>query len=116
MPGMTTTQHPESSILAGDFPRRYRTVTIAAGQVLVSGAVLGEVTASGEYQLSASAAADGSEAPTVVLADAIDTTAGAAPATVMLTGDVRGSAATLGEGTTLDAARKALRPFCLFID
>lgn len=116
MPGMTTNQHPESSILAGDFPRRYLTVTIAAAQVLASGAVLGEVTASGEYKLAASASADGSESPTVVLADAVDTTDGAAPATVMLTGDVRGSAVTLGTGTTLDAARKSLRPFCLFID
>lgn len=116
MAGMTTTQHPESSILAGDFPRRYLTVTIAAGQALAAGAVLGEVTASGEYTLSASAAVDGSEAPSVVLADAIDTTGGGAPATVMLTGDVRSSAVTLGAGTTLDAARKALRAFCLFID
>ncbi len=42
-------------------------VTIAAGADLTVGAVLGKVTASGKYILSAPAAVDGSETPVAVL-------------------------------------------------
>ena len=38
-----------------------RKVTIISGQNLVRGAVLGKITASGKYNLSLSAAADGSQ-------------------------------------------------------
>ena len=40
-----------------------RKVTIISGQNLVRGAVLGKITASGKYNLSLSAAADGSQTP-----------------------------------------------------
>lgn len=65
----TATQiaHPQHSMLAGDFPRRFATITIAAGEVLAAGSVLGEVTASEEFKLSAAAAEDGSQTPSVVL-------------------------------------------------
>ena len=43
------------------------TVTIAAGADLTPGAVLGKITASGKYMLSAPAAVDGSQTPVAVL-------------------------------------------------
>lgn len=52
-------------------------VTVAAGQVLALGTVLGEVTASGELTALDPAAADGSEVAVGVLLQAIDATAGA---------------------------------------
>ncbi|HBK37985.1 MAG TPA: head decoration protein [Halomonas sp.] len=116
MPSTTQTAHPQMGLLiAGDFPRRFATVTIAAGQVLAAGSVLGEVTASKEFKLSEAAAGDGSEKPSVVLWEAVDATEGAVPAETMLTGDLRASALTLGDGHTVASVRKALRPFSLFV-
>lgn len=116
MANMTQTPHPDpAALLAGDFPRRFMTVTLAAGQQLSAGAVLGEVTVGGEYKLAASAAGDGSETPTVILWEAIDTTGGAAPGEALLCGDVRAEALTLGDGIELADAKKALRTFSLFV-
>lgn len=115
MPGMTQTAHRQHQLRAGDFPVRFATVTIAAGEVLEEGSVLGEVTANEEYKLSASAATDGSEAPSVVLWEDVDATDGAVPAEVMLTGDLRSAALTLGEGHTIESVRKALRRWSLFV-
>ena len=116
MPSATQTAHPQmGSLIAGDFPRRFATVTIAAGQALAAGSVLGEVTASEEFKLSEATAGDGSEKPSVVLWEAVNTTEGAAPAEAMLTGDLRGSALILGAGHTVVSVRKALRPFSLFV-
>jgi hypothetical protein len=44
-------------------------VTLAAGQNLTRGALLGVITASGKYVLSLSAAVDGSQVPSAVLAE-----------------------------------------------
>lgn len=116
MPNMTTTPITQAlHLLSGDFPQRFMTVTIEAGQVQPVGAVLGEVTASEEYKLSASAAADGSEAPTVILWEDVDATDGAVDAEVLLCGDIRSSELTLGAGHTTATVRKALRPYSLFV-
>lgn len=115
MPGMTQTAHRQRQLRGGDFPVRFATVMIATGEVLEEGSVLGEVTADEEYKLSASAAADGSEAPSVVLWEDVDATDGPVPAEVMLTGDLRSAALTLGEGHTIESVRKALRRWSLFV-
>lgn len=116
MPNMTTTPIAEAfHLLAGDFPQRFMTVTIEAGQVQPAGAVLGEVTASAEYKLSASAATDGSEAPTVVLWEDVDATDGAVEAEALLCADVRASELTIGAGHTVASVKKALRTYSLFV-
>ncbi|CBV44068.1 head decoration protein [Halomonas elongata] len=117
MPGMTQTNHPDrNGISGGNFPRRYMTVTIEAGQVQPAGAVLGKVTASNEYKLSASAAGDGSESPSVVLFDDVDASGGAVEAEVQISGDLRGEKLTIGTGHTIASVREALRPLSLFVD
>lgn len=100
---------------AGGFPVVLDIAVIAAGQSLNQGAVLGQVTDSGEYQLCAAAATDGSQQPKAVLDQAVNTTKGAAPAPIRLTGEVLASQLTLGEGLTLAKAKAALRTLCLFI-
>lgn len=100
---------------AGDFPIVMDTGLIAAGQKLPRGAVLGQVTASKEYVLSKAAAEDGSQVPSAILDQDVDTTEGAKSAPVRLTGQVLGQQLTFGEGLTLAAAKAALRPLCLFI-
>lgn len=116
MATMNTTPHPDNAaLLAGDFPRRFMTVTIAAGASLAAGSVLGEITVGGKYKLAADGAGDGSEDPTVVLWEAVDATEGDVPAEVLLCGDVRGSELTLGAGIEIADARKALRAYSIFV-
>ncbi|MCQ4274518.1 head decoration protein [Stutzerimonas degradans] len=115
MPNPTVSTYTPDSLSAGDFPIVLDGVTIGATQVLSAGAVLGQVTASGEYILSLSAATDGSQTPAAILDADIDTTAGAAPGIVRLTGEVLGSQLTLGTGHTLASVKAALRPLSLFV-
>ena len=115
MPNPERNTYEPEQLLAGDFPIIKRPGVIAAGQVLARGAVLGEVTATGEYKLSASAASDGSQSPVVILDAAVDTTEGALPGVLMLTGEVRGAELQLGAGHTIASVTKALRPLSLFV-
>lgn len=115
MPNPTRTTYAPDQLAAGDFPIVKASGVIAAGQVLVAGSVLGAVTAGGQYKLSASAAGDGSQTPVVVLDEGIDTTLGAAPGALRLTGEVLGSALTLGVGHTVASVKAALRPLSLFV-
>ena len=115
MPNPDRVSYTPEQLSAGDFPIVKAGGVIAAGQVLPAGAVLGQITAGGQYKLSASASSDGSQTPTVVLDEAIDTTAGAAPGVLRLTGEVLGTALTLGDGHTLAGVKAALRPLSLFV-
>lgn len=65
---MTTETIIPGDLLIGDYPVMTVPVTVAAGADLTRGAVLGRVSASGKYALSASAASDGSQTPLLVLA------------------------------------------------
>lgn len=86
-----------------------RKVTLAAGQNLVRGAVLGKVTASGKYVLSLSAAADGSQTPDLILAE--DCNAAAADKSVLAyaRGDFNSRALTLGAAHTVASITEGLR-------
>lgn len=98
-----------TALRAGDFPMLSRPVTILTGQNLKRGAVLGVVTASGKYALSASAASDGSQAPKAILAHDVDTAtiAGDQVAPAYFTGEFADAMMTFGTGhtqATVDAA------------
>ena len=112
-----------------------RVVTIAEGQILPRGAVLGMITASTEYKLSAlhemvvpepveppegeeppaplapveTLITDGSQTPDVVLAEAVDTTNGPQAAIAFSRGDFAAQALTLGLGHTLETITEPLR-------
>lgn len=103
------------NLFAGDFPAATDTVTIAAGQKLVRGAVLGAITANSKHVLSLAAAEDGSEEPVAILAEDIDATGADAKAPVYLTGQVNSRALTLGTGHTVASVKKALRPLSIFV-
>lgn len=115
MPNPVVSTFAPDSLSAGDFPIVLEAVTIAADQVLSRGAVLGKVTASGEYVLSLAAATDGSEDPVAILNADIDTTGAAADGLARLTGEVLGSQLTLGTGHTLAGVKAALRSLSLFV-
>ena len=86
-----------------------RTVTLVSGQNLLRGAVIGKVTADGKYQLSLSAAADGSQAPDLILAEDCDATAADAKALAYSRGDFNAGAITLGAGHTVASITEGLR-------
>lgn len=95
-----------------------RVVTILSGEVRDAGSVLGKITASGKYKLSASAAGDGSQTPALVLAQDIDASGGDKQALCYETcsGGVVSSALILGAGHTIASIRDTMRDIGLPID
>src|SRR5690606_4495430 len=97
------------NLIADDYPLMTETVTIASGQDLTRGAVLGKVSSSGEYKLSASGAGDGSETPTAILLQDTDASAGALSAPVAISGAFNARALTVGAGHTVASITDGLR-------
>ena len=108
---MAITQSPrDGDVLLSEAPGTLsrEAVTIASGQNLEAGAVLGKVTASGEYVAVAPGATDGSETAAAVLLYTTDASGGAAKATVLMRlGEVDASLLVWPTGITqaqIDAA------------
>ena len=104
---------PEN-LIAGEFPRIMRIETIAGGQALPQGAVLGQITSTGAYVLSTTTATDGSEVPVAILAQPIDATSDV-EGHLFLTGEFNAHALTLGSGHTLSSVTESFRTRSLFI-
>ncbi|WP_248447269.1 head decoration protein [Sinorhizobium meliloti] len=98
-----------NDLLVSDVPVITRNVTIASGQNLVRGAVLGNVTASDKYILSAAAAADGSEDPALVLAFDVDASAGDVVSAAYASGAFDSTKLILGAGHTAATVEAAFR-------
>lgn len=96
-------------LVAGDMELLARKITLISGQNLVRGAVLGKITASGKYNLSLSAAGDGSQTPDLILAEDCDASGGDKPAIAYATGIFAQEALTIGTAHTADSIREGLR-------
>ena len=81
------------------------TVTIANGQNLAAGAVLGKVTADGKFVASDSGAANGSQTPIAILAEACDASGGDKSAIIYLAGDFDQRKLTFAGAHTADTTR-----------
>ena len=111
----TDTYSPDE-LIAGPFPIITQTVTLAqAAGALKRGRVLGVVTASGKYLLSASAASDGSQTPSAILVADSDATAGDIAVPVYFAGDFNFHSLTLGTGHTQASITGSLRDASIFI-
>lgn len=86
-----------------------RKIAIASGATLARGAVLGKITASGKYALSASASSDGSQTPDLILAEPVDASGGDKQALAYARGDFNANALTLGAGHTVASITEGLR-------
>jgi len=86
-----------------------KSITLISGQNLVRGAVLGKITASGKYNLSLSAAADGSQTPDLVLAEDCNASAGDKTALAYSRGDFNVNALTIGTAHTAASITEGLR-------
>ena len=117
-PGLVSADtYSPDTLFAGDYPRITQTVTLISGQNLVRGAVLGQITASGKYTLSLSAAADGSQTPAAVLADDCNAASADTLCGIYQSGDFNSRALTFGTGhsaTTL-VTQQALRDGGIFL-
>ena len=105
---------PEN-LIAGEFPRTARMVTITGNANLPIGAVLGIILANGKAKVSDPAATDGSEIPQAILGESVDTTAGDAIAMVYFSGEFNELALSWGPGHTLDSIKEALRIRSFFL-
>lgn len=91
-------------------------VTLAAGAgTLMPGAVLGKITASGNYSLSASTANDGSQIPDCLLADTITLSASPQGAMAYFRGDFNVNTLSFGAGHSLATVRDTLRTKGIFL-
>ena len=97
------------NLLAGEYPRVARLVTIAAGVDLAKGSVLGRIPESGKFKLSAAADKDGSEKPDAILAEAALAASQEMQAVVYFSGEFNENALILGKGHTLESLRADLR-------
>lgn len=84
-------------------------ITLISGQNLLRGAVLGKITASGKYNLSLSAAADGSQTPDLILAEDCNASGGDKVTVAYERGDFDSSAIILGASHTVASIKEGLR-------
>lgn len=104
----TATSPAPDPLFAGEFPRVTTEVTIASGQNLARGAVVGRITSGGQYVLSTSGASDGSQTPVGILVQATDATGGAKTASIYRTGEFNQAAVILGAGHSIASIRDGL--------
>ena len=108
-------EYKPCNLLAGEYPRIERIITIASGSNLAKGAVLGRITSSGKFVLSASGESDGSETPDAILAEDVDASAEDKQAVVYFSGEFNENALELGTGHTLESIRAGLRSKSIFL-
>lgn len=107
---------PDNLIAGNDFPAVVKAVTVKTGQVLVRGAVLGEITAEpGVYNLVDKGAADGSETPKLILAEDVDATAADTVGVAYETGVFNPDALSLAAGTVVADVEAGLRDRSIFL-
>ena len=104
------TSYTPDGLIAGEFDDLVgEKITVISGQNLVRGAVLGKITASGKYNLSLSAAADGSQTPDFILAEDCDASGGDKVAIAYSRGDFNAQKLTIGTGHTIASIKEGLR-------
>jgi len=111
--GTEGTYAPDN-LLGGEFPRVVRNVTLTGAAALTRGAVLGRISASSKFTLSAAAAGDGSEVPEAVLVEDADPSGGDVSALAYLSGEFNESALSVGAGHDADSVRQDLREHAIF--
>ena len=107
---MVRATYEPGGLIAGDFPVQHRTVTIAAGQTLARGAVLGRITATDKYVLSeADTSVDGSDVPRAVLAEAVNAESADVVAPAYFTGEFAADKLVFGADHTKTSVEAAWR-------
>ncbi|MFO1259064.1 MAG: head decoration protein [Gammaproteobacteria bacterium] len=111
----TIGQSMQDNLIAGDFPIVTKGITIATGQILKRGALLGRVQASGKYLLSLAGANNGSENPVAILGADVDATSGDIESVCYFSGQFNTTALTFGTGHTATSAAHILRILNIYL-
>ncbi|WP_319520202.1 head decoration protein [uncultured Martelella sp.] len=106
---METASFAPNDLIVGDVQVVTRTVTIASGQALKRGAVLGEITADSKYTLSLAASDNGSQDPDCVLAFDVDASGGDVEAQAYFGAAVDAAKLTFGAGHDAASVEQAFR-------
>lgn len=105
----TSETYDPDNLLAGDVPKPVTSYqTLASGQTVVRGALLGKVTSGGAVVLSLSASTDGSEDPLYIAAEARDASGGAAGILVYEMGEFNQDRVTFGTGHSAASVKEEL--------
>ncbi len=98
---------------AGDYPIRGKKAVLVAG-TYKRGHLLGKITASGKFNVSLSAASDGSQTPYAICAEDI-VLAGDGEVMIYLSGDFNQNAMTFGTGHTAASVYDGLRDLNIYL-
>lgn len=107
--------HTHDNLIGGDAVAAVTESIVLDTGNLTRGALLGRITASGKWVLSASAAADGSQVPRAVLAEDADATAADVTTVAYLSGEFNTAAMTFGAGHTAASVKDGLRGLGIFL-
>lgn len=102
-------------LIAGETQLITNSIILITGQNLTRGAVLGKISASGKYNLSLSAAGDGSEVPVSILGQDTDATAADVVTFSYIKGEFNDNAITVGTAHTVATILAGLRSLGIFL-
>ena len=97
-----------NDIIATDHDLFSATLTLASGQNVTRGTVLGQITSGGKLNKSLSAAVDGSQVPMAIAAEDKDASAGDKSILVYLAGGFKEGRLTFGASHTAASTKVAL--------
>lgn len=111
----TSTSYQPDNLVADASTLLAQPITLAAGQNLKRGSVLGKITVGSKHTLSLAASNDGSQVPDVILAEDTDASAGDVGTIAYVRGDFLRDCVTLGAGHTAVGVSEALRDKGIFL-
>lgn len=114
-PGFEQVDFAVDNLFYGAEPVITESATIAAGEEISRGAVLGKVTEGGALKLSAAGAADGSQTPYAIAADDVDASEEAKRTVVYVKGHFNSRALSLGTGHTVESIKAGLRTLGIYM-
>ena len=103
------------NLIGGDAINAVTESIVVDTGVLSRGALLGKITATGKYVLSASAAADGSQTPVAILAEDVNATSADVTTIAYFSGEFNQTAMTFGAGHTAASVKDALRNLNIYL-
>ncbi|ALE97500.1 MULTISPECIES: head decoration protein [Serratia] len=114
-PGMKSSLFVPDQLVSGPLQLVTDSVTIGVSGALKRGTVLGMVTATGAYIPSKKDATDGSEKPSAILVDNVDTTTTVQTGGVYLMGEFNQNRLIFDASWTVAELKAQFRPLAIFL-
>ena len=114
-PGMKSSLFVPDQLVSGPLQLVTESVTIGVSGALKRGTVLGVITATGSYIPSKKDATDGSEKPSAILVDNVDTTTTAQTGGVYLMGEFNQHRLIFDATWTIAELKAQFRPLAIFL-